>query len=473
MRKFQNLFLLKNKNISLFERMWIVAPIVMWFSFRPFVRLGENSSMYFEISIPLVYLGLLALSGIPHVLGARKILYGSNSVRLVGLLVMVSLTSLIWTANTTRGILTAGIIILLYIVMVASLARVSSLRLIAFRSQKTLIIMAVGMSILSVIQVVAAIYFDQKTSLLCAGCTPAQFGFARPNVFAIEPQFFGNLLLAPVLLLIHIYNTKKISNKMIVSMLIVIFSLFLTLSRGAIFAFAAGAVLLAATELRNFKKAFYLGALIAATLTICVVFQGLIAAAHPKYDTSFKSAVSSSLNQLSLGIIDLNFQKKSDQDLLNTQEVQKIDTSSISIKEESPNFDGYVAESTNVRIKLSQLSVNSWSSSLMRMFFGVGLGGSGVVLREEFPNQINDREIVQNEYIEILLENGLVGASIFAAIIVGLVYKLKSEKWTWAIIVSLLVQWSFFSGYPNSLHIYLIFIYLYAIFGTSKLDKAS
>ncbi|MEI6481519.1 MAG: hypothetical protein WCO19_04420, partial [Candidatus Saccharibacteria bacterium] len=74
---------------------------------------------------------------------------------------------------------------------------------------------------------------------------------------------------------------------------------------------------------------------------------------------------------------------------------------------------------------------------------------------------VNNGEIVQNEYIEILLENGVIGFSVFIVILGILMYRLRHQRWLWAIVLAFLIQWNFFSGYPNALHIYVIFMAMY------------
>jgi hypothetical protein len=69
--------------------------------------------------------------------------------------------------------------------------------------------------------------------------------------------------------------------------------------------------------------------------------------------------------------------------------------------------------------------------------------------------------------LAILLELGVVGLAIWAAIIAGFIWKTRAQKWLWAILLAFLIQWNFFSGLPNALHIYLI---LAAIFAT--IEKA-
>ncbi len=470
-------------NLSLFEKVWLFAPITVWFSYRPLLRFGQNSSMYFELSVVLIYLLALAAAGFPLLLKNRRMLAKSKSVQLVQLFVLVSGASLLWTPNKTRGVLTFGVLLLLLIVFMATVVSVKKLKNLVPVLTELFIKSAVIMSLLSFVQLVTAIWFVSNVTLLCAGCTPAQFGFARPNVFTIEPQFFGNLLLAPALILFHQFLTKKLSIVTKISLFIVITALFLTLSRGAIFAFSAGVLVLFFVEARDLKTITKSMLIIFGCFISCIMIQGVAAAANPDSSATFKGAISTSVNQLSLGIVDFaqyTSETEPAEAIIENTDSQETEFESGTVlstdnQEVAPNFDGYVPESTNIRLKLSRLAIHSWSDNFARMLFGVGVGGSGTVLRQEFPEQVNDREIVQNEYAELLLENGLLGFGLFTAIIASLFYSSRKTKWTWAIIVAFLVQWNFFSGYPNALHIYLVFIMLAVVFtyvsGSKNLTK--
>ena len=106
------------------------------------------------------------------------------------------------------------------------------------------------------------------------------------------------------------------------------------------------------------------------------------------------------------------------------------------------------------------------------MIFGSGIGGAGVAMHKVNPDQLGAREIVQNEFIERLLERGIVGLA-FSLLAVGyLIYLTRHQKWLWSIIVALLFQLCFFSGYPNALHIYLTFI-LMSVIGLSPKRKST
>ena len=97
------------------------------------------------------------------------------------------------------------------------------------------------MSIFAIIQVIYGTWFDWG---LCAGCVAQGFGFVRPSVFMIEPQFFASILLVPILVILSRIFSKKSSKKEFFAIWVMIFTMYLTLSRGAIFAMFAGILLL-------------------------------------------------------------------------------------------------------------------------------------------------------------------------------------------------------------------------------------
>lgn len=71
--------------------------------------------------------------------------------------------------------------------------------------------------------------------------------------------------------------------------------------------------------------------------------------------------------------------------------------------------------------------------------------------------------MVQNHYVELLLELGVIGFALFACVIVGFVRQQRRAAYAVAIAAAFAVQWWFFSGYPNALHIFLILAFIYAV----------
>lgn len=456
-------------HLSSLETTWLFAPFAVWLSYHPLVQLGRNATMYFELSVTVLFVALLALMSVPIVWRNRRRLMQDKRFLPVSIFVVINGISLAWSVDPLRGFMTFGLLGTLYLVFLGSICEMRKLAQLIPALTKLLIISALLISVLALVQMIAGIWIDQNTALLCRGCTAQQFGFVRPNVFAIEPQFLGNLLLAPGLILLHFFINQNHRYKYTGwALFFVTTTLLLTLSRGAIFAFAIGALVMLVVELRSTKIFGRITALFVSAFVACLLWQASLAAMHPKLDTSFIQAIRVSVNQLSMGVITLPSPPESTAQEPNQprQATESVKEPTRKTAEKAPNFDGYVEESTNTRLELSSLSFQLWHESLPRAIFGVGVGGSGQALRDRFPNKIGQREIVQNEYVEILLENGLLGITIFGSIIALLLFVLRRSKWLWSVVVAFLVQWNFFSGYPNALHIYLILILcsIYALY---------
>lgn len=445
-------------DLTWLERFWLAGPVAIWFSYQPLMRLGQDSTSYYELSLTLIYVLGLALVGLPAIWRARKLLAKYRAVWLVGAFVALSWLSLFWTPNQTRGILTAGVIGLIFMIFLAALAERERFKRLLAQLSKLLVVSAVVVSLLALVQVIAGIWLGREETLLCAGCIADQFGFVRPNVFAIEPQFLGSLLLAPLLIVLNILLKGGQDKQAIISFIIIGLGLFLTLSRGAIFAFGLGALLLFVLNYQKMTTILRTASYLFIAFLMSLAIQGSAAALNPRVDVTFSGAVSAALNQLSLGLIDISSEQPS------------LPPSNL---DELPAFDGYVPESTNTRLSLSRLALETSASSPLRTFFGVGLGGSGLAVHEKYPGLVGSREIVQNQYIETLLEYGLVGLILFAAIVGGLFYATRRATWLWAIVAAYLIQWVFFSGYPNALHIYLVLISLFVGFGLVSERRAA
>jgi O-antigen ligase len=231
-------------------------------------------------------------------------------------------------------------------------------------------------------------------------------------------------------------------------------TLFMTLSRGAIYALSVGLIVLVAVNFRKIKQNLVIISIVAAGFLVSLTAQGTMVALNQNVGESFSFGVAKSLHHLSLGVIDFRDSAR------NIELPVAVETNQAP---QEVYFDGYVAESTEARLSFNELAYDAWKSSPLTAIFGVGLGGAGVAMHQTHPEQIGSLEITQNEYTEIPLELGLVGFSLFLILIVGFFRKTASTKWPWAVAAAYLIQWAFFSGYPNAFHIYLVLFLLYKI----------
>lgn len=444
------------RRLSLLERLWLMAPIMIWFSYLPRISLAEDGTMNYELSLTLIYVVILATVGLSRVWHHRSELRQSGLVRLVSAFVGWSGLCVIWSDNRTRGLLTFAVYVVLYLVFLALVAERRLLCRLLPKLVRVAIWATISACLLAIAQIILGTFViaDRHTFGLCAGCVAGQFGFIRPNLLAIEPQFIGSLLLAPLLYITYLtLQGKHDYAKQSLLLVLMLTTLWLTLSRGAIYAYLAGLVVMILL-VRKWRRMLAVVGSVALSLVICLICQGALASANPRIDSSFTQAVSTSLNHLSMGIIRLPYQQKSP-------------TSPPSIPQghdKQPAYHGYVAESTNVRLSLTKTALAAWrSNQLGQQLFGTGLGSAGIVLARQTGSRYQ-KEIVQNEFVEVLLERGLIGLVLLGGL-VALYGRLCSQRRDYlalVILVAYLAQWCFFSGLPNALHIYLVLALLSA-----------
>ena len=432
----------------LYEILWLGMPVAIWFAYQPFFRLGQDGTMYFELSITMLYTAILALVGIPAVWYRRREIVKMRSVWVVSLFVAVSALSLLWTVNQTRGLLTIGVTGMLYVIFLAAVAERRRLMKILPLIIRVYLWSTIIMCTLAMVQFFAGLWITPDITLLCAGCVAEQFGFVRPSVFLIEPQFLGSALLPAVFILIWQIGNRQKAWWAYVALLVVVTVLILTLSRGALFACSIGVMVLLILSTRNLGRWIVIAGLFIASLVGALSLQGLAVVMNPAIDETFVGAITKSIHQLSMGVVDIR----------PTQANPPQTTSAAEEEAKQPNFDGYVEESTSARTIRTSLALQRWSANIPTILLGAGIGSAGMAMHEVSPNHIGAREIVQNEYIEILLERGLIGLASFIILLIGVLIVTRKQRWLWSIVAAIMVQWLFFSGYPNAMHVYIVLI---------------
>lgn len=486
-------------------------PAVLFFSYHPVISLGANESMNFELSLPLIWLILFDFGAfiLMLLLGRKnRHLHGISDRRffLLALLPLYLTLSVLWSDNQLRGLLTAGIMWLIFYAIFAMLyvlplanqpRRLRAHVLLAFFVSTALVcIFCYVQSIMDILGV------PRESTLLCLGCTYRSFGFPHPSGFAIEPQFMGNLLLAPTLTALYLvvfrpHKTHRVSALIVLAGFFSM-TLFFTFSRGAIYAYAVALVVLFIFALKLNTFHWSLITVPVVSFLFALGLQGTFATAGPTAET-FVSGVTKSIHQLSLGIIDLRPQPAPAQDNPVENSGNDVENSSLPV-DKNPNsvenqpancgevviFEGYVPESTNIRLSLTETAIKTWLNAAI---FGVGLGGAGTAMHATFPDRVtSSKEIVQHEGFSLLLETGLVGiALVIFGLLVALFPTLFSRKFLdgkaaseeiipnpflkhpalpllASLIIAYLITLNFFSGLPNALQIYLMPPLLYLVF---------
>ena len=383
-----------------------ILPAILFFSYYPVIRLGSNSSMNFELSLPLIWLVIFDIIAFVGMVSCSRSSFigikrastrtaksdspvrtgaGADSDKtrpatesqykgisdrkffLFALFPLYATLSIFWSSNHTRAILTAGIIWLLFFAIFA-IVYLSPLFGLPSKFRPTLLkaffissiiicVVCWGQCILDVCGI------SREHTLLCVGCVSQTFGFPHPSGFAIEPQFMGNLLLAPTLLSLWVLTKPKI-RVATVAVLAFLFSstLFLTFSRGAIYAFAVALVILLIFTIAQHKFRPALIFIPVTAFIFTLIAQGIFSVVGPTRET-FVSGVTKSIHQLSLGIIDLRPQEITIREEVNQvlhEYATEHPSSLVAQRMEESKFDGYIAESTDIRLGLNSIALQTW-----------------------------------------------------------------------------------------------------------------
>ena len=508
--------------------MLLCLPFCLFFSYHPVIPIFSTSTTNFELSIPLLWLLIFAILSLPenfrlYINSLRVVIKAKSHVnkaprhssnhktdklyphflRLFSLIYPFFVTiNSIGSPNFLRAILTSGVIWCICLSLLTILQNISQYKTQIGKSfNKNLLIASTLASAFCWLQSILDIAgVPREATFLCKGCTSTVFGFPHPNGFAIEPQFMANLLLAPIFLSLFylLERPKNHSNKLNSDPypasklghflrfglpLFLIATLYLTLSRGAIFSFWVSVFVLFIYQIVKlikqkycireilFRQPLIFSVVVFLPLFFTLSAQGLFTELGPTSHTFF-DGVSTSVSQLSLGRIDLAkvFHKTNENNKThethesNKPHLSDLNTDAATSAQKTPQFTSYIEESTNIRLNLNRLALSSWRTSLRRMLAGVGLGAAGLTLYQEFPELGSPKEIIQNEYLAILYEQGICGVImiICVAILFVLTYKLHNKNHEKTLIygrvlaLSFALTLCFFSGLPNALHIYLL-----------------
>ncbi len=437
-----------------------LLPFFFFLSYHPLISFGQSHGMHFELSFLEIYLALFVAANLPAIYHTRKAILRSRFFWLIFAFCAFNSLSLFWTTNFVKGLLISAMLWLLCFCFMALASYGQDLKKLAPIFAKSLIVSSILFSVFALFQFFGETFgLSQSVTLLCDGCLATQLGFPRVTGFSIEPQFFANILLAPIFLLFARLLVDKKNQKnqtpgyTAAALLLVVF--FLTLSRGAIYALIIGLIVLAIIFRKRLRQAFTLFLVTTLSFLGALGLQGFSAAINPHVDDDFYSATTRIIHQLSLGIIDIRPSEDSAQSETENIAEEPID---------GPVFDGYIEESTNDRMLLSRLALQAWLKSPVNFIFGTGVGSTGYILAEYFPDQTGNTEITQNQYAETLLENGVTGIVLLTVLIVLVFLATKKQRYLWPIFIAFLAQWLFFSGLPNALHLYLfVFVCLAAL----------
>jgi O-antigen ligase len=228
--------------------------------------------------------------------------------------------------------------------------------------------------------------------------TRSVFGFPRVQSFALEPLFYASFLLLPLMLaLARVFATKSRAASY-AAVWFVTTLLALTLSRGGLYAAVGGLILIIALLFRqgSWKRlAGSVGMGILAAITTSVLISSFSVSTSPKHHSGLSNYISHATTVTSnAGATDSD-------------------------------------RSANRRLAIQAFKANP--------IIGVGIGNFGYYAQQHDTRYLNKPQVVvNNEYLEILAETGLLGLITLGGFVLALgwqVYrawpKLKAEDRIW------------------------------------------
>ena len=485
----------------------IILPCSIFFSYHPLFYFGADGLMHYELSLALIALVLFDIIAAIYLIFNRELLKKAPKRFLIitALFPIYATLSILWSSSKTHGFFAAGIIWAIYLAVHAyGWVYQDLLKDKKFISKFIQIFFVVSLVICAFCWlqcIVDLMGVGQEATMMCDGCGYRIFGFPHPNGFMAEPQYLGGILLAPALLSLYLL-CREFSKKRLALAFVFAATIFLSLSRGAIYAFAvASVVLVAATVIKQkAARALFIIPLLALAFLFTLNAQGLFAQ-FSRTDDTYTSGISKVINQLSLGKIDISTKKSSAEESSIENEAGKKDPEAspefdaIAKTEpvETAYYDGYIEASTNGRATLFKASVALATADPRNFIFGVGIGSGGNAIYQNYidPGYIDDAKTkqmiidagvdipslnVQSEYAELLLEFGIIGVILIAIVAILCIQSILGHKdkiFLLTLAAAYLVAFAFCSGLTNSLYLYLfvpIFYYVLKNYNTKYVD---
>lgn len=446
------------------------------FSYQPLVSFGTFSGTNLKFSLVHIATILFIFVSIRRIYQHKYELLNQTGVKLFLLLCTLSTLGTLWSGNAPRGLLMSGFLWVLFFLFVAVQVNIKAL---AKKKKELVWSLMASMSLACVFawwQVLAdSLAVSSVFTLLPLAYQASVFGFARPTAFALEPQFLGSLLLIPIFIATswHYYNKGNLATN--IMLIVATSTLLLTISRGALIGLGLGLLIITILAKPSLKKILQLATLLILSTGVAVLLSGAAAQLDSRDSVDGKAAVSRSINHISLGLINLPQPTTSQAHPKDTQpnpeptSSQKEPSSTLIEAPVLPSTQtnsssGYIEDSTNSRLLMTREALAIWSANIPTVLFGVGTGGFGTALHDKSPTYAS-QSIVNNQYIEVLTELGIIGLLVFTSLLLFPIYKLfKLRQWAiLAILGALYSQWLFFSGNINVPHLWIVLAVAYAL----------
>lgn len=463
MNKRNNLLFVKN-NLTLVTLFLLV--VVIGASYRPIVDFGLIQGTNLKLSLAYGAIVLFGTLSIMTILKNYKILLTNFFALMFFSYCLFSTLSIFWSTNTPRAVLMSGLLFVLFWLFISVYTNASLI--VKYKKSLTvaLYVSASAIAFFSWWQVFGEAFgVSQVYTLLPDPYLSNVFGYARPTGLMLEPQFLGSYLLIPLFISAFniIYKSNKILSPHLFVFILSLSTIIATLSRGAYIAVVVGFLLLIIITLRSGKNRQRLIRLMLFIIPVLAFSLGgvvLAAEINTRDETNGEQSFVKTVNHASLGVLNIELPDNEEADSSSAKTIPKLNSSE-NVKEKDVVATipaGYVKESTDSRVLMRSEALKLWSQNPISVLFGVGIGGFGKKIHEQNSQEYSINSIVNNQYVEVLTETGLVGFILFICVLGGALY-LSIHYKAWPLVILLgafYAQWFFFSGNINIPHLWLI-----------------
>ncbi len=407
------------------------------FSYYPVITLGTLKGVNIDLELLYVAIVVAVSCHLPLLWRHRRDLYRVWPLRLLAVFLLYSTLTSLWSLNPTRAFVTVAFFWLLFLLVCTVLVERTWLK----HHQSLLIRLGAATISLSCLfalwQIIAETFgVSSRYTLLPAHYQSFIFGVARPTGFALEPQFFGSLLLAPFGYGAWRLLANKASRYEILGFVAIATMLILTISRGAVI--AAGVTFLLVAAIVSKPKIWRGLALLVISGIVAASIQFGAGELNTHSRINGFQTVQASFSQLTFGVFDAP----------PARAATRVSQRQL----------GYVESSTTSRLTMADASLRLWSHSPQTALFGVGIGGYGAALHAHYPQGFSVGTIANDYYLEMLAETGLIGLGLFLFFVGALLLRLlQTHQHIFAtLLVGYLTQWWFFSGNANVVHVWVL-----------------
>lgn len=421
------------------NKKYLIFLFLAVFFLLPFERIPTFELLGFTVKLSYIAFLFFLILFLPRLISLFKENKLSISDRFLLLFWLSGLVSLLFTPNLKRSIITLALwafVFVLYLVF-SRLLKNEQLRT---KVENIIIISSVLVSIFGIYQFVGdSIGLSTNLTGLREQYTKIVMGFPRIQSVALEPLYFSNYLLIPFFIALKRYFLQQYKNKYSILAIIFLFSLniILGISRGAYLAIAISLVILFVCFALNClgKKEKYIKK---SAILLAVLFCSAL---------------------LSLGMVRTMNGSEAGKNFAGHAKVDDTQTGS----SVPGRLDGY------------KIALNLFEK---KPIFGNGVASFGpLTVGSEKDLKQFGYGIVNNEYLEILTETGLVGFILFALFVLYLIrdfwQKFRILRDTARIpilmyalgILAIAIQYNFFST------LYIIYIWAFLALFNGEIDS--